>query len=160
MELYDQADSEDDKEAVINEIASVLVEFIPLEWGQSNQFEYLERLLKSDHNFLKTDPPIVFDLVLGSDLIYCVEVVGPLLQTAGEAIRKTTTMSADAGRFLLSQSFGYDSETEDEIDRVCKELHLKRTVLVDDLSSEKGVKIQEFRHVIHEDDQSPKEVVY
>jgi predicted nicotinamide N-methyase len=154
MELYDQADSEEGQESVINEIASILVEFIPLEWGQPKQFEYLEQLLKSDHNFLKTDPPIVFDLVLGSDLIYCVEVVEPLLRTAKEAIKTTTpalkndeSMVETGSRFLLSQSFIYDADIEEEIDRACKQLHLKRSVLVDELSSDNGVRIQEFVHL-------------
>ena len=164
MELYDQADSEEGQESVINEVASILVEFIPLEWGQPKQFQYMEQLIKSDHNFLKTDPPIVFDLVLGSDLIYWAEVVEPLLRTAKEAIRATASSSskddestaATGGRFILSQSFIYDSDIENEIERVCEKLHLKRTVLVDELSSENGVKIQEFVHSMPAED-NPKD---
>jgi predicted nicotinamide N-methyase len=79
-----------------------------------------------------------FDLVLGSDLIYDKDVVEPLFVTVSMLMDKK-------GTFLLSQSFAYDDATERDIDRLCSNLGLQRTIIQDDLSSDGGVKLQEFR---------------
>jgi hypothetical protein len=72
-----------------------------------------------------------------SDLIYDKDVVEPLLGSVSLLMDKR-------GTFLLSQSFVYDDATERDIDRLCSTLGLQRTVIQDDLSSDGGVKLQEF----------------
>jgi hypothetical protein len=44
--------------------------------------------------------------------------------------------------FVLTQSFLYDEATEEEIDRVCENLGLERSLISDD---DKGNRVQEFR---------------
>jgi len=122
---------DDDLNAAINELASVPVEFEPYEWGQP-----ATKILKLVQEHIAAGVSAV-DLVLGTDLIYCKDVVEPLLQTSAQLISKT-------GRFLLSQSFAYDKDTEGEIDRVCSELELKRTILQDDDTDDGVRRIQEF----------------
>lgn len=81
-----------------------------------------------------------FDLVLGSDLIYDITVVQPLFQTVAWLMDKDD----DSSKFVLSQSFVYDKETELEMEKVCSFLGLGRAVLQDDLNTEGGVKLQNF----------------
>ena len=109
------------------------------------------------HNTLPTDRDetiIGFDLVLGSDLVYCSDVVEPLFTTAARLMFPKTKdddcVSAaendDRRRrsrertsaFVMSQSFPYEIETEEEIDRMCHLLKLKRVILRDDLGREDG----------------------
>jgi predicted nicotinamide N-methyase len=148
MELYDNAETEEAKESVINEVSSILVEFMPLKWGKENQFRELQRRVVQDHAVLEKSPPITFDLVLGSDLIYSLDVVEPLLHTVKLALKDNI---GSYSRFLLAQSFDFDKDLEDELDRVCEALQLQRNVVVDKLT-EDGAKIQEFRHIKDEND--------
>lgn len=149
-ELYEGAETEEGQESVVNDIASISVEFLPLSWGQGNkqrrQWKDLQKRLHRDHPVLETGSEVTFDLVLGSDLIHSVDMVEPLLQTAKMAMKKNTDTNSKP-RFLLSQSFPFDTETEEEIDRVCDWLQLSRHV-VEDRMSANGSRIQEFRHVV------------
>ena len=70
-----------------------------------------------------------FDIVLGSDLIYCKEVVRPLFTTAVQLMHSTD--SEGTSYFVLAQSFEYDTPTENEIDDMCMEFQLQRTIIVD-----------------------------
>ncbi|KAL3894680.1 MAG: hypothetical protein SGARI_007664, partial [Bacillariaceae sp.] len=139
MELYEHADTEEDKESVINEISSILVEFMPLKWGKENQLRDMQRRVVQDHAVLEKEPPITFDLILGSDLIYSLDVVEPLLKTAKLALKK-----GNNARFLLAQSFAFEDEVEEEVERACKQLLLRRRLVEDNLSCAPGAKIQEF----------------
>lgn len=78
-----------------------------------------------------------FDLVLGSDLIYDKDVVEPLFASVSLLMDRR-------GTFLLSQSFVYDDATERDITRLCSNLGIQRTIIQDNLSSDGGVKLQEF----------------
>jgi predicted nicotinamide N-methyase len=84
----------------------------------------------------------IFDLLLGSDLLYCKEVVKPLL----ESVSYLMTMG---GSFLLAQSFTYDEETEQLIDETCGHLNLQRitlkeSVLVEARGINRGLRIQQY----------------
>ena len=133
-ELYERAETEEEQFQVINRLGSIPVAFESLEWGRAEGAKQIKNLLV-DNNL---EPPL-FDLVLGSDLIYCTDVVEPLLTTASMIMNKV-----GAAKFLLSQSFVYDQATEDAIDEVCADLKLERIVHEDKLT-EKGARIQEFR---------------
>lgn len=133
-ELYERAETEEEQFQVINRLGSIPVAFESLEWGRAEGAKQIKNLLV-DNNL---EPPL-FDLVLGSDLIYCTDVVEPLLTTASMFMNKV-----GAAKFLLSQSFVYDQATEDAIDEVCADLKLERIVHEDKLT-EKGARIQEFR---------------
>lgn len=134
-ELYEQARSEDGLNNAINDVGSIPVVFEFLEWGNDEKLENIRnQLLEHTISGRKTA-----DVLLGTDLIYSQEVVEPLLHTAAKLMHKS------CGRFLSSQSFLYDKETETTIDMVCTLLHLERTTLQE---SEDGTKrIQEFRFV-------------
>jgi len=114
-----------------------------LAWGDRDSVQALILKMQSTINTPENDKPLGVDLVLGSDLIYCSEVVKPLLVTVSLLLfnKKAT------GECILSQSFAYDIETELEIDAVCAEIGLERVVVVDSLkkSSKNGVKIQKIR---------------
>ena len=113
-----------------NEISAntVPVIFEQLTWGD---LEGISRL--------RTGTSDGFDLILGSDLIYCEEVVKPLLITAAELMSKTKKSSA----MIMTQSFSYEYETEEAIDNACNDLSLVRTILSCELETG-GVRIQTF----------------
>ena len=97
----------------------------------NNRFQSIrEQLL--EHTNSQTD---TVDVVLGSDLIYHISVVAPLLETAAQVMHPVH------GRFWLAQSFAYDGDVEQEIDTVCQRLGLVRTILVQE---DHGKRIQEF----------------
>jgi hypothetical protein len=137
---------------VVNEISSILVEFLPLTWGRGKRdWNDLQKRLHQDHPIFKTGTQISFDLILGSDLIYSVDIVEPLLQIAKTALNRSADVSQEgsrclAGRFILSQSFAFDTKTESEIGRVCDNFQLSRIIVEDNLSVD-GVRIQEFQHM-------------
>jgi hypothetical protein len=184
------------------------VYFHHLSWGNTDDIQKLQAIIShrpldySNHHFTnvtsptigaETSPPpttTTFDLILGSDLIYCLDVVEPLFQSVAalmtrpgdrrsivssvseeDEIEDGMVASADVhhnynvfvvgsanddvdtyrgdrwtGRFLLSQSFGFDLEIEKEIDRLCHAHDWDRIVHVDTLSDNdhQGIKIQEF----------------
>ena len=144
-----------------------VVRFQPLHWGDREAINgILEgmRHPRTDdetitttttthkHNTLPTDRDetiVGFDLVLGSDLVYCSDVVEPLFTTAARLMfpktkdddcvsaaenddRRRRRMERTSA-FVMSQSFPYEIQTEEEIDRMCHLLKLKRVILRDDL---------------------------
>mmetsp|Transcript_6704 Transcript_6704/g.18780 ORF Transcript_6704/g.18780 Transcript_6704/m.18780 type:complete len:333 (+) Transcript_6704:219-1217(+) len=128
--------NEDDEFTTINNIGSIPTHFEQLDWNHGQyDVKYVQELIMEHSVPAQTKA----DTVLGSDLIYHASVVEPLFQTAvlllmggGVNDKKTNTTTASRGRFLLSQSFAYDGETELEIERCCHELGLTRTVLWED----------------------------
>ena len=99
---------------------------------------------RSDNNGENVEPlneKYGFDLVLGSDLIYCDDVVSPLLFTVASTLSKSNLGAI----MIMTQSFQYESRTEDEIDRACQENNLVRLVLYDKIA-EGGARVQTFRH--------------
>lgn len=123
--------TEDELNSAINDIASIPVCFEPLEWGNANTD--IAGLLVVHTNELLPQ----CDLVIGSDVIYSHDVVLPLFQSAASLLKP------DGGKFLLSQSFSYDDDTEAAIEDACRELGFKRTIL----QEEKELRIQEFSYV-------------
>jgi len=132
-ELYDQATTEEDQSVVLNEISAVPFYFEELKWGVEAE---IKRLQHKIHGRLET-PQV--DMIVGSDLIYCFENVDPLLLTVSKLLDR------GQGVFLLSQSFAYDEETEQQIDLMSAKLGLERIVHADTLGSKGGSKIQRFR---------------
>ena len=80
-----------------------------------------------------------FDLILGSDLIYCQENVRPLLRTVSCLLANNTD-----SKLILSQSFSYSDQTEREIDDICEECNLKRCLLSTTREGESYIAIQEI----------------
>ena len=139
-------DKSDDGELnmAINGIASIPVHFESLKWGNSEAICHVQNIIEDHTEPAKLTeyegnlPPsmaslrnvhhsVMFnagvDLVLGSDLILDdSSVVEPLLRTAAELMKST-------GRFILAQSSAFESVVEDEVDRMCRDLSLQRTVL-------------------------------
>jgi predicted nicotinamide N-methyase len=132
-ELYERAETEEEQMRIINELNNIPMTFESLEWGKESK-----QLVKALSNHMKSPP--TFDLILGSDLIYCVEVVEPLFVTAAQFLCDENPKAT----FLLSQSFAYDDASEEEMDRLCDKLQLTRTILQDELD-QKGARIQEFK---------------
>jgi hypothetical protein len=136
--IYNSTVSEDGLDSAINSVGSIPVVFERLEWGDDGYLMSIQdHLLEHTTSGCNT-----VHVVLGSDLIYCEEVVEPLLQTCTHLLNKAT------GRFLLSQSFGYDDATEETIDRICERMRLKRTILEE--SDDGAQRIQEFRFLPEE----------
>jgi predicted nicotinamide N-methyase len=137
QEVLDASPTEEDLNANINNLVSIPVSFECLDWGRGKeQAETLDaiREIVQEHT---TQNQIRFDLVIGSDLIYCLDIVEPLLTTAADLLALT-----DESVFVLTQSFLYDKATEEEIDRVCENLEWERSLISDD---DKGNRVQEFR---------------
>jgi predicted nicotinamide N-methyase len=138
QELLDARVTEEDLNAAINNLGSIPVVFEALEWSSdstdSNSGTAAIREMLQEHT---TENQVRFDLVLGSDLIYCLDVVKPLLTTAADLLA-----FKEDSVFVLTQSFLYDDDTEEEIDRVCVNLGLTRSLISDD---GKGQRVQEFR---------------
>lgn len=142
-----------------------IVWFEPLRWGDRDAvLQILERTrqkgwdsgesseeistiaITGGDDCLPTAEELGFDLVLGSDLVYCKDVVKPLFTSAALLMSKTS-----AAVFLMTQSFAYEDETEEEIDRMCKKLSLKREILRDDLGKDchnnlAGVRVQKYTY--------------
>jgi predicted nicotinamide N-methyase len=139
-EIYERAQTEEEQFSIVNDLGSIPVEFESLEWGDPQGHDKIRELIQEHGD---DDDPPTFDLVLGSDLVYCADVVEPLLETASQLMSR----SIGKGRFLLSQSFVYDDATEAILDQVSSNLNLQRILHVDTLLSDKenGVRIQEFR---------------
>lgn len=63
-----------------------------------------------------------FDLLLGSDVIYDSDIVGPLFETVAGLLH-------GEGKFVMTQSFVYDAATEARIDECVQAKGLQREVL-------------------------------
>jgi len=84
----------------------------------------------------------IFDLILGSDLIYSCDVVEPLF-------RSVSKFMTSKGSFLLSQSLALDETTESKLETICSVLNLERRVLtpktdVEHGTNNKSVRIEQF----------------
>ncbi|CAM9857731.1 unnamed protein product [Phaeothamnion confervicola] len=81
-----------------------------------------------------------FPLILGSDLLYDLSVVDLLFTTVDALLAWPVSETAQAPlpTFLMCQSFAYDSALETKIDGCCSRFGLRRTVVVDTLSSGGG----------------------
>jgi hypothetical protein len=118
------------------------VAFESLSWGDEADAARLKSQLMDDGGF---------DLILGSDLIYCADVVRPLFITAKLLLHRDRPKKTSS--FILSQSFIYDSDVEQEIDAICAELKMCRHIKYDTLKNntenlthriDPGIRIQEF----------------
>lgn len=105
--------------------------FEDLSWCDSTTYfqKFLNGIQEHSKDWLETDTSnddaVKFDLILGSDLIYCQDIVRPLLTTVSFLLRKSNKGS----KMILSQSFNYSEMTEEEIDCVCEELNLRRQII-------------------------------
>lgn len=70
-----------------------------------------------------------FDLVIGSDLIYSDTVVRPLLATVAGVLRDSRGKGVTGARFLLCGSFALGETILAEVERVCAEFKLARSVV-------------------------------
>jgi predicted nicotinamide N-methyase len=135
--VLDAISEEEDLNQAINDLASIPILFESLEWGDLESAQRIVDVCLEEHCTAEPNPPTHFDLILGSDLIYSCDVVEPLFQTAALFMtrnRKNNDRdSLTSGRFILSQSFAYDTEIEEEIDRVCEELGLGRKIIRDNI---------------------------
>lgn len=78
------------------------------------------------------------DMIVGSDVIYAREIVPLLFWTVDRLLAPRT-----GAVFLMCSSFGYDDNTETEIDAQCAKFGFERTVIHCSLD-QKGSRIQEF----------------
>jgi Lysine methyltransferase len=135
-------DVDQDGMDTINDIGSIPVVFESLAWScQHDNDDDGEaariRVLLEEHTNAEDS---AVDVILGSDLIYDIHVVEPLLTTAARFLSKkkrqqSASSSCGSGGgacFLLSQSFAYDNATEQEIDATCQKLGLQRKILWQD----------------------------
>lgn len=122
----------------VEKVSSSPFLFESLSWGDENDATALLKLLQSTTS---SDATRGSDLILGSDLIYCMHVVKPLLKTVSILLKR-----GDSSKFLLSQSFAFDDETEATIHHTCDKLGLQRAILLDTLKrKEEGIRIQTFQ---------------
>lgn len=123
------------KQDLVKEVSSVPILFESLSWGEEHGAKIL---LETLHSTIGTTKQ--FDLVLGSDLIYCIDVIEPLLSTVSFLLNKS-----EESKFLLSQSFLFDDKTEEAIDTTCEKLGLQHSVLLDTLDQDRGIRIQKYQ---------------
>jgi len=164
----DESVTEDQFHATINNLASIPVCFETLEWGNRKEIQLIRNLIlehtmatmtttttgqSPEQTSQSLQQSVGADLIVGSDLIYCHDVVEPLLQTASQLLSCRRTLAPStyyydpeawyAPRFVLSQSFAYDEQTEQAIEEVCDKFQLQRAILWEEDNGQK--RIQEFR---------------
>jgi len=143
-DLLESTETEEEQLDCINGLASIPILFETLEWGSEDTAQCIARaaaehtsplsLQNHDQEHEKKGNPNhdternFFDLLLGSDLIYCHDVVEPLFRTV-------SFFMSPGGSFLLSQSItsSYNDEIDDAIDKICQKLNLQRSVLKNSL---------------------------
>ena len=159
-ELLDSTPTEEEQFDCINGVGSVPILFENLEWGDLDAAQQVAQAATDQSSPLQFQDPIpgrtnlegnqepnvnytaernVFDLILGSDLIYCESVVLPLFQTV-------SCFMAPGGAFLLSQSMVYDEAIEHKIEEACQVFNLERSILRDSLKDKASnrARIQQF----------------
>ena len=159
-DMNDECEDEQLNE-IINTITNIPVLFESLEWGDVNAVDKLlqqtlpERMpldifvatpssveshteqhhhtgATNYHRRRRRHHAHYFDLIVGSDLIYCPQVVRPLFTSVVQLMRPSSSSSSlQVSRFLLAQSFVYDTATEQEINDACREFQLQRTIVTD-----------------------------
>ncbi|RLN82905.1 hypothetical protein BBJ28_00000863, partial [Nothophytophthora sp. Chile5] len=105
-----------------------------LRWGPDGAAEVaaLEKLQSQANKTCTTE------LIVGSDVIYARSVVPLLFWTVDRLLTRDPH-----GVFLMCSSFGYDDETEKEIDVQSAKYGLKREIVQCTLN-QKGSRIQQF----------------
>jgi len=122
-----------------SELDLVQIFFEELTWGDKDNLKNLYKEMKERNEFEISS----FDIVLGSDLIYCEEVVKPLLESISWLLKGSGSNDSSKSVMIMTQSFSYDIETENAIDNACHELSLNRFIVSCDLTSG-GTRIQVF----------------
>mmetsp|Transcript_24818 Transcript_24818/g.30979 ORF Transcript_24818/g.30979 Transcript_24818/m.30979 type:complete len:305 (+) Transcript_24818:2-916(+) len=82
-----------------------------------------------------------FHLILGSDVIYAASVVGLLFTTVAKLLNENPEAC-----FLMSSSFSYGDEIEEEIDKVCTEKKLSRQIIRCHLNTGRS-RVQVFKRI-------------
>ena len=133
------------------------VEF--LEWGKtlervdncyscsknsSNQFSSISGDVNNDGKIASSSSSIgkTFSLVLGTDLLYCTEIVRPLFKSA-----KLLMSSDRTARFILVSSFNPGEEIESLKNVCCKELGLVRHDILQLDEIQKICRVEYFEHL-------------
>jgi len=151
--IVDSVEDKSDDDALnmaINSVASIPVQFEALEWGDRDAVNRVANVIQehaaptrdydedavppsmSSLSSLRGIEPSTVDVVLGSDLIVDATAVEPLLQTAAQLMGST-------GRFLLAQSVRWEAAVEEEMERMCRELSLRRSILQEDSNGVKRI---------------------
>jgi predicted nicotinamide N-methyase len=126
------------------------VVFEDLSWCDSTTYfqNFLNRLQEESNDWREIDTSyedvVKFDLILGSDLIYCQDIVRPLLTTVALLLRRSNKES----KMILSQSFNYSETTEEEIDYVCEKLNMRRQIIVPNENTRKSKEASEVEKPI------------
>jgi hypothetical protein len=124
---------------VTSALSSMVFEM--LAWGDEVE---ARRVMEVGESVATETTNAAFDLILGSDVIYCKEIVAALFLTIKTMLRSGTNEDendADGGVkpcMIMSQSFPYDSPTEREIDRCCALHNLERNVVYNTFDREEG----------------------
>ena len=122
------------------------------EYVDGDNVDISNEMFSSSNISSSSSPSGCFDLILGSDLIYSTGLADALLLTVstmllpcpkstetiatpvGKLLQQQQQQAREGGTFLLTQSFRYEDDVEDEIDASCERYGLKRTILRDDFS--------------------------
>ena len=129
--LLDRSVSEEDLNAAINSTASVTFAVQPLTWGNGSDVRAVRGVL-GEHSTTKLRRA---QLILASELLFCADVVAPLLQTVQQLL-------ASDGVFWLGTTRGHDdADIQRAVAHACVTLGLVRTTVVD----EETWHLQEFR---------------
>lgn len=112
------------------DVSKIAVSFQSLSWGDEKGANHVLKQARSGAGG--------YGLIFGSDVIYCKEVVKPLLETASILLDQNCT-----SKFFLSQSFAFDDDIENEMAEICATLGFTATVLVNTLDRDGGSKIQQ-----------------
>lgn len=84
-----------------------------------------------------------FPLLLGTDLLYCKEIVEPLLKSA-----KMLLENSETSCFILVSSFDPGEDVAIKIDACCKSMGLTKEVIIE-LDREQNIcRVEHFKHVI------------
>mmetsp|Transcript_22489 Transcript_22489/g.32326 ORF Transcript_22489/g.32326 Transcript_22489/m.32326 type:complete len:181 (+) Transcript_22489:175-717(+) len=84
--------------------------------------------------------PTKFHLIIGSDLIYCIEVVQPLFQTI------KNFLITDNGLFILATSFSLGERIDEEVEKVCRDLNIRKESVTTLNEKENICRIDYFRN--------------
>lgn len=84
-----------------------------------------------------------FSLILGTDLLYCTDIVKPLFKSAKELLENTK-----GGCFVLVSSFDPGEEIERAVSVTCTEIGLMREEVIKLDTSEAICRVQYFRHLL------------
>lgn len=83
-----------------------------------------------------------FPLLLGTDLLYCKEIVEPLLKSAKMLLENSKTSC-----FILVSSFDPGEDVAIKIDACCRNMGLIKEVIIDLNQEEKICRVEHFKHL-------------